>query len=468
MAELEIGDDQRAHSVAQRLWTLLQEDGPGAVAIAASSIHMADLADALERSDPERRQRLFLALSPRYAAETLEELQPELRDKLLEQTSDDRLVAILNEANADDAVYFLDHLDEERGDALLKRIDERLGAQLSEQRELPEDSAGHIMTRDVVTLRRFMTAGQAVEAIRRRAHPYEGALYVTDADAHLVGVIPLRSLVIADQRRAVAQLMERDPIQVGLGTDRSEVVALMQRYHLRAIPVIDDDQRLCGQITWDDAVDALEAEVEEDILALAGTSEDLEKNASVWRRAWQRMPYLLVTTAGGFVMANIIERYTDSLGAFPILVGFLPLVPALGGNIGIQSATVTLRSIATGELTAATVVSRTLREIGTGLILAVVLSVISGLGAATMIGLGGSDPSLAAIITLAMLLAITVAASFGVAIPLLCNRVGIDPAIAAGPFITMLNDVTGVGIYLMTATVLLAAMGTKPEALAFL
>jgi magnesium transporter len=454
---------ERAAAVASRLLTLLDEDGPGAVAIAASSIHMADLGGALTSLEPEARSHLFLALTAHIAGEVLEEMPPELRDELLADTSDERVVAILNEANADDAVYFLDHLDQERAEGLLRRLDQRLRSQLEEQFELPDDTAGHMMTRDVVILRPFMTAGQAVEAIRNRDRPYEGALFVVNADASLVGVIPLRKLVIAESRKPVGEVMDPDPISAKLDTDRTEVVDLMQRYHMRALPVVDGKGHLCGQITWDDALDAMEAEAEEDLLALAGTSEDPEDNPSIWRRASQRMPYLLVTTIGGFVMANIIERYTHSLAAFPILVGFLPLVPALGGNIGIQSATVTLRSIATGEFQKGSVVARTLREIGTGVVLAVCLSFISGIGAAVMIAVGGGQAALSIIITVSMLLAIVVAAGFGVFIPMMCNRIGIDPAIAAGPFITMLNDVTGVGIYLTTATILLAMMfGSAP------
>lgn len=449
---------ERHAVIARRLWVTFQEDGPGGLSIAASSLRPADVASALAQLDPEQRAKVFLALPAELAGQVLEAEDPELRDELLAAADDRRLLEILGSVDADDAVYFLDHLDESRAVALLTRMDERLRQQLAEQYELPEDSAGRLMTRDVAILRSFMTAGQALDLLRSRDRPHEGYLYVVDARSRLAGVLGLRTLVRADPRTVVGQLMDREPMTVGLDTDQEEVVELMQRYHLRAVPVVDAEGHLCGQVTWDDAIDAMEAEANEDILALAGTGEDLEENAGVVERARKRLPYLLVTAIGGFVMANLIEGEVDRLSALPLLIGFLPLVPALGGNIGIQCSTVTLRSIATGELTPRRVMSRTMRELATGLTLAVLLSVICGLGAMAIVLITGQDVVVGAIIGVAMLLAIVVAAAIGVFVPLACMRMGIDPAIAAGPFITMLNDVSGVGIYLATATLMLGAL----------
>ena len=384
MAEIE--QDNRISDLAQRLLTVLSEDGPGALQIAASSLLIADLAHVLDHLEVDDRRRLFLALPPALAAEVLEELIPEVRDELLDSTSDARLQEILETAGADDAVYFLDHLDEDRAAHLLEQLDEGLRAQLAEQFELPEDSAGHMMTRDVVTLRVFMTAAHAVETVRRRAKPYEGSLYVVNAKGRLQGVLGLRDLLVASSSSTVGAIMRPDLFKVGLGDDRRQVAELMQRYHLRSVPVVDSDDRLVGQVTWDDAVDVLEAEAEEDMLAIAGTNEDLDENATIWQRSRQRLPYLLITAVGGFVMAKLIHSNSDKLLAdFPILLAFLPLVPALGGNIGIQCSTVTVRSIATGEVKADRILSRTYRELGTGVILSIVLSAVCGIGALAMI-----------------------------------------------------------------------------------
>jgi magnesium transporter len=243
---------------------------------------------------------------------------------------------------------------------------------------------------------------------------------------------------------------------VDLTTDREEMVGLMQRYHLGAIPVVDESRHLRGMVTWDDAIDVLEAEADEDILALAGTSEDLEDNDGVIRRALLRMPYLVITVAGGFIVAKLIDsQSTELLARFPLLMAFLPLVPALGGNIGLQCSTVTVRSIATGEINAGRMVSRSVREVATGAVLALVMATVCGLGALALVLLGDQPPALSFVIASALAVAIVIAATMGVMIPLTCIRLGIDPAIAAGPFITMLNDVAGTTIYLLTASLLL-------------
>lgn len=451
--------DGRGEELAERLLTIFGEDGPGGIAIAADSLAVADIADALEHLDPAPRERLFLAFPPMVAAEVLEEVEAEERDELLEAASDERLLQILGEAEADDAVYFLEQLEEGRATTLLTNLESTLRDQLSEQLELPEDSAGRLMTRDVLTLRSFTTASDALNLVRARSKPFEGVLCVIDAQSRLVGVLGLRDLVVAEGRTPVGQIMDGDPIQVTLESDAEDAAELMQRYHIRGLPVLDSDGRLRGQITWDDAMDVLEAEAEEDMLAIAGTSEDLADNDGVLQRAGQRLPYLLVTVVGGFVMAGVIDRFSDQvLSSHPILMAFLPLVPALGGNIGIQSATVTVRSIATGELTTEKLLGRVLREIGTGSLLACLLSVVCGIGALGMILMQDSDAILALVIAFSLLVAVLIAATFGVFIPLACNRMNIDPAIAAGPFITMLNDITGVSIYLLMSVVLLQAI----------
>ena len=281
-------------------------------------------------------------------------------------------------------------------------------------------------------------------------------IYIVDAHQRLVGYLSLRALVRAEPQHKVGQLMDRDPISVLLETDQENVSNLMQRYHLRSIPVVDHEKRIRGEITWDDAFDILEAELEEDMMAIAGTAEDLDANDGVLRRATLRMPWLIITAIGGFIMAKMIHAESDSmLAQHPLLLAFLPLVPALGGNIGIQSATVTVRSIATGELASGRLLQRTMREMATGIILALVLSLLCTLGAWGLIVLNGDGyTATALIIGLSLMMAIVLAAVFGVFIPLGCQRFNIDPAIAAGPFITMLNDISGVGIYLALASLL--------------
>ena len=265
-----------------------------------------------------------------------------------------------------------------------------------------------------------------------------------------------RMLMFAEPKTRISAIMEQEPIQVALETDREEVARLMQRYHLQAIPVVDDSRTLSGIITWDDAIDVIEAEAQEDMLAMAGTSEDIEDNDSILRRALYRLPFLLLTVLGGFIVAGVIDSRADNLLVeYPILMAFLPLVPALGGNIGLQCSTVTIRSIALDRDASIKGFARSLREIATGSILAISLAILCGLGALALAVLNDESTALSLVIATSLLVAVILAASLGVIIPNACVRYGIDPAIASGPFVTMLNDITGVTIYLLVASALL-------------
>ena len=454
---MEQHSDKHMNELASKLWHILREDGPGALAIAATSLRIADLAHAIEHLPKESHiARLFSALPIALAAEVLEEAHPEIRDLLLSSTSDEHLRKILAEADADDAVYFLDHLDDERASLLLKSLDHELSHQLSEQLDLDEDSAGRIMQRKVSTVRPFQSCEQAVERLKELDELPDGPIYVIDSQSRLTGVLTYRQIVFATANQRISTLMEQQPIHVELDTDREHVAALMQRYHLTAIPVVDSEKHLRGIITWDDAIDVIEAEAQEDMLAMAGTSEDIEDNDSVMRRALYRFPFLLLTVVGGFIVAGVIDSRADNLLVqYPLLMAFLPLVPALGGNIGLQCSTVTIRSLAMSRDHQQRNVGRSLREIATGSLLAISLAILCGLGALGLAFLNGESILLSAVIAFSLLVAVILAATLGVFIPNACVRYNIDPAIASGPFVTMLNDITGVTIYLLVASALL-------------
>ena len=370
--DLCMGDTQKvikAQHIAHRLWATLEDHGPGGLDIAVRSLHVADVASALEWLTAEQRVAFFQHFDGHLAAEVLEECQPEIRQDLLESCSDQEIVELISSANADDAVYFLDQLPAAQTKHILGQLDEQLGEKLSEQYQLPDDSAGHIMTRDVIVARPFDNSSSIFQKLRNHGKPIEGYIYIVNAEHVLINVLPLRVLILANDTDTVDHILKESPHYhaVGLETDQETVADMMQRYHLRAVPVIDADGKLCGQVTWDDAADVIEAEAEEDMLALAGTTEDLDTDDGVLRRAWQRLPYLLLTAIGGFAMAHLIHGDLDGvLSTYSMLLAFLPMVPALGGNIGIQCSTVTVRSIATGEIRPGRVLQRTVRELGTG------------------------------------------------------------------------------------------------------
>ncbi len=458
-----IPPDDRAQRIAKRLLTLLDEDGPGALAIAASSLRAADIAAVMAVVSERQRVQVFCGLPPDLAGQVLEELRPELRDQLLESSDDQHLAKILAEADADDAIYFLDHLDDERAAKLLAQMDSKLRQQLEEQYELPDETAGRIMTREIITLRSFLTAAQAIAHMQgmQEERNRVTALYVVDAEARLVGVLAFRKLVFAPARATVASLMDREVISVSLETDRETVARLMQKYHLLSIPVVDQEQRIHGAVSWDNAVEVLEAEAEEDMLAIAGTAESTEAAPSLLKRTFLRMPWLVITVIGGFINAMVIQGYGAGLATQALLIGFMPMVGAMGGNIGLQCSTVTVRGLATGAIVPGRGPASILREISIGLMLAVSMSLLCGVGSAIFGAWQGEGAYVGAIVGISLFITVSIAAALGVLVPLTCARYRIDPAIAAGPFITMLNDTSGYVIYITTVNAMLAALAPR-------
>jgi len=450
--------DERAQRTGQRLVTILAEDGPGCLSIAATSLRPADVAAAFESLDDKQRRDLFIALPPEFASQVLEELRPQSRDHLLAESDDEHLAKVLSESSADDAVYFLDHLDDDRAQHLLSKLEDQLRNQIGEQYELPDRSAGRLMKRDVVTLRSFMTAAQAIDRLRANGSTAPSALYVIDADGRLVGVLAFRQLVFAPPGTLVSALMDRDPLTVRPETDKEEVARILQKYHLLAVPVVDDKNRIHGVVTWDDAVEVLEAAAEADLLSIAGTSERSADNETTLRRAWLRLPWLTITAIGGFINANVIAAAGAGLEKQMILVGFMPLVGAMGGNIGLQCSTVTVRGLATGAIGPGSLMASAVREVSTGILLALAMAVVCGLGAAGVALVQHQPATLGLLVGISLFLAVLLAAGLGVIIPLACTRFRIDPALAAGPFITMLNDVSGYAIYIATVNALLRVL----------
>ena len=439
------------------MWKSLESGGQESLAACIFDERVGDIQRGLREFEPEQSVALFIALPLDIQGELLEDLPPELRDACLEALNDQELVKLVTEAASDDAIYYLDHLDEDRVHDIFALLEERVKKQLHEQFHLPEDCAGRLMTDEFATVPAYITVGNAIEKLRDlNEQDHEGAVYVVDARGRLEGEVSYRALALAQSETKIVDILNRNIPSVDINADESVIPDIMVEHNISALPVIKDNHTLCGIINWDDAAEVMEDEVEEDMLAVAGTAESFEDNDHVFRRAGLRLPYLLITLVGGFIMASMIETQLESLNEYKLLVALIPMVPALAGNIGIQCSTVTLRYIVTGNISPARIRSRILREVSTGLLLSIIIASLTGIGVFGYLIATDGQLLLGWAITTAMLIAIILAALFGTFIPIACDKVNIDPAIAAGPFIAMLNDIVGVGVYLATAVTFIA------------
>jgi len=332
--------------------------------------------------------------------------------------------------------------------------------------EYGEDTAGGIMTPVVVKVRDSATVDEAIHQLRNAAADEDFyAVYVVDDRERLVGLVPLRRLVVSPPDTPIRKIMQPDVISVRADEDQEEVVNLFRKYDLAAVPVVDGDGRLLGRVTVDDVIDALVEEADEDLFAMAGTEPEELDSTSVLRAARIRGTWLLFCLLGTVVSATIITVYQRRAGdaEHMLLLAFVPMIAAMAGNTGIQTSTVVVRGLAMGDLAGRSLPLAVARELRVGLLVALGCAFVGGLiaiiFASISIGHASGQPThpliVGVIVSLAMFWAVTAATVLGLTLPFVFRRIGVDPAIASGPFVTTGNDAISVAIYLSLAHALL-------------
>jgi len=421
-----------------------------------NSQHPADLAELLRLlSDDEREWVVPLVAEP-LVSRALAESDPLTVQQVAAELDEEVLSDLVEDMAPDDAADVLGDLPVEQSERVLELME---GEEASEVRELmthPEDSGGGIMTSRLVAVGQSHTVDQAVSNLREWADEEDIlTLFVVDDERHLVGTVPLRRMLLASRDTLVGELADRDPICVRADVDQEEIAAYFSEYDLLVLPVVDEDGELVGQVTVDDIVEVIQEEAAEDLskMAAIGAHEDEERSAfGVMRR---RLPWLLFCLVGTLVSGGVLDLFSGVLAAVTPLILFVPAIMAMGGNSGIQTSTVTVRSLATGHAHTADLRRTVWRELrvaaGMGLLLGGAVYTV----ARAWIG----DETVARCAGLAMLCAIVVSAVLGAVVPLAFRALRIDPAVASGPLITTLNDILSLLIYFGIAAGLMQLWG---------
>lgn len=413
-------------------------------------LHPADTAELLECLSSDERGKVFDLVSDELAGSVIAEVDTHQRKDLLEGLDPGKVFGIIKQLDSDDAADLVAQLPPDVAEVIFRRLEEPEAGELREILRYPEDSAGGIMAVEVMSVLEGITAGQAIEEVRRRSSEvgefYQ--IFVIDGAGRLVGTIPLHSLVVADPDEKVSALMDRDVFSVGTGLDQEEVAALVSKYDLVSVPVVDAFGRLVGRITVDDIVDVIEEEATEDIHRMAGTSRDDVAGGSILRSSGLRLPWLIVGLAGGLTSAYVMSRYEVSFRELLVLSFFVPVIAAMAGNVAIQSSTIVIRALAVDELAVGHIGSRLVKEVGVALVTGAVCAVI--LFAVT--SLWQESPRIGAVMGVSLLVVVIAAAAMGATVPMVLRKLKVDPALATGPFVTTSNDVIGLFIYLQIAT----------------
>jgi len=416
----------------------------------AGALHEADTGDLIEALEPDERPLFVSLLGEAFDFTALTEVDDTVRSEILEALPTETVAEGVRELDSDDAAYILEDLTKDEQVEILEHLEPPERVALQKILDYPENSAGRRMQTEFIAVPASWTVGHAIDYMRETVDLpdrfYE--LYVLGGDGKLLGAVALDRLLRAKRPEPLVSLMDPDRRRVRATEDQEDVARLFEHYNLVAAPVIDGDDRLVGVITFDDVVDVIAEEAEEDIMALGGVAGDEELSDSVWTIVRSRFPWLLTNLCLALISVWVISRFEASIAQMVALAILMPIVASMGGNAGTQTMTVTVRALATRDLSGSRALRVIRREVLVGLANGLGFAVI--LGAIAAIAFGVSD--LGIVIGLAVVCVLTAAALGGIVIPLMLTRFGVDPAVASGPFVTTTTDVIGFFTFLGIAT----------------
>jgi magnesium transporter len=415
-----------------------------------ADLHQADVGALIEALDPELRPRLVELMGHDFDFSALTEVDDTVREEILEELPAETVAEGVRELDSDDAVTILEDLPKDEQTEILEQLPTSERVALARSLDYPENSAGRRMQTEFIAVAPSWTVGQTIDYMRETPDLPERfwELYVIDPDRHLKGAVALDRLLRTRRPVPIEELVDEELRPVRVTDDQEDVARLFERYDLVSAPVVDENDRLVGVITFDDIVDVIEEEAEEDIRALGGVGREEELSDSVWSIAKGRFPWLLANLFTALLASWVISNFENALAKMVALAVLMPIVASMGGNAGTQTMTVAVRALATRELSSANAWRIIRRELMVGVLNGLSFAVIMGLIAAAWFQV----PDLGVVIALAMVTVLAAAALGGILVPLVLVRLGVDPAVSSGPFVTTITDVVGFFAFLGIAT----------------
>ena len=446
-------DDRRSTLLQASLLRLVRRGAWEGARRLIEKSHPADVARVLDRlTEADRKQAFDLIRGADARSEVVAHLEFGARAELLGELDPAGAARIVRAMPVDDAAETLRELTSEQSDEILAELGES-GGEIESLLGYPASTAGAIMSPEFLALSDTSTVEEAIETLRKKRDVDPSFyVYVVDDRDHLVGVLSLRQLIVQSSQTLLRDCMMQEPIRVSDAADQEEVAKMVARYDLLALPIVDAGNKLLGVVTVDDVIDVMQEEATEDILKMAGTTVEETAFPGVLRGSWIRFPWLAASFVGGIGGLALLSWFQGLLEQTVALIFFLPLILAMGGNVGNQCAMVVVRGLATGRIDRDEVLRVISHELGTGLLLASVFGVTLAVFAAVAefgtalfplavgLGIGG---------------AMLIASLVGTSLPFLFRRIGVDPAVAAGPFVTTAVDVLGIGVLFLVVELLL-------------
>ncbi|MBW0157471.1 magnesium transporter [Sedimentimonas flavescens] len=416
-------------------------------------LHAADIADLLEQVGGAERRAIVRLYGREMDGEILTEIDESIREEVIEALPKDVLAEAVRELDSDDVVDLIEDLEEPQQEEILKVLDETDRAAVEQSLTYPEYSAGRLMQREVVTAPEFWTVGETIDFLRREEDLPDQFYHVilVDPGHHPIGYVTLGKLLASKRALALKDITEDSFRTISAWQEEGDVAYAFNQYHLISAPVVDDDDRLVGVITIDDAMAVLDEEHEEDILRLAGVGDESAISDTVIETVRQRLPWLFVNLLTAILASGVIAVFEGTIERLVALAVLMPIVASMGGNAGTQTLTVAVRALATKNLTESNVWRVVRREAIVGLLNGLAFALVMGLVAWVWF----DTASLGLVIGAAMVINLFVAAVAGILVPLTLEKLGADPALASGTFVTTVTDVVGFFAFLGLAGMML-------------
>ncbi|WP_149239530.1 magnesium transporter [Dyadobacter sp. 32] len=414
----------------------------------------ADITGLLSELETSDARYLMIQLDTDQGAEILADLDPGERREFLKAFTSEEISRYVNLFDSDDAVDLLNEQPIRVREEVIALLEDREQARfILDLLHYDEDVAGGLMQKELVKANVNWTVNQCIEELRKQAEDVGKvySVYVIDDNGILLGLLSLKKIVLAHKNTKIESLYDTDVIFVETYRPAEEVAELMQRYDLDALPVVNVQGKLLGRITIDDVIDVITEQASSDTLAMAGITGDVEEDDTIWQQTKARLPWLLVGMMGGILAAKFISFFEGDLKIIPAMAAFIPIIGSTGGNVGIQTSSIILQSLADKTGLDTTVGQRLLRMFAVALINGTIISCIV-FGFNLLIG---NELQLALVVSAALLSVVFLASFMGTVTPILLEKIGINPAVASGPFITTANDLIGYGVYFGLAHLLL-------------
>lgn len=409
-------------------------------------LHFADIAEVLHPLTNDEAKFVYFLMDEDQQAEVLMELEEDVRDRFLASLSSQEIATQLENLDSDDAADILGELSDKKVQEVISLMqDDEAADDIVDLLKYKDGTAGSLMQKEFIKARVNWPIDRALLELRRQAEDVKRvySIYVVDDADRLLGVLSLKEMLYSKPKTKIADIFQDKNIISVKTNEVTEVVSkTMDKYGLVAVPVVDLQNKLVGRITIDDIVEYIKEEADKDFQLATGISEKVEHTSSVWKISRARLPWLIIGMLGGTMSAHVISGFEEQISKVTALAFFIPLITAMGGNVGVQSSAIVVQSLAKGN----DIFSNIFKKVGKELLVAM----LNGILLSTIIygiGIFFEGSKLAIVVSLSLFTVIIFASIFGVLIPLGLKKLKVDPALAIGPFVTTLNDIVGLFIY---------------------